>query len=451
LRDGKLIRWKSRDINDKHKCRTSSDSQPCLFGWQAIPRDAREVVICEGEIDSASWYQLGYPALSVPNGAQGHNWIADEYHNLDRFEKIYLSMDMDDAGQKAIPEIVDRLGRERVYIVTLPDEHKDANDLLVAGYADAKKLIENAQTLDPEEIRQPKHYLENLIDEFWSDEEIGYTTPWSNVGDNLRFRPGETIVLAGINKHGKSQLVGHISLHAMKVGEKICVASMEFKPVKWLKRLTRQASGVMKPAPEYIKAIAEWYQDKLVIFDVVGTAKVDRMINAFEYARYRYGTTTFIIDNLQKCGVKLTDDDEVKDFIDRLGDFAKEHDCTVFIVHHMRKGADESNQGKMGIKGSGAITDMVDTILIIWRDKKKELARHRANRDGEHFDDSASPDVYLYCEGQRNGESEPTLGLWFDKRSNQYLQSYRQKPYQYVDYSSLTNVVQIGKDDYDNY
>jgi twinkle protein len=209
---------------------------------------------------------------------------------------------------------------------------------------------------------------------------------------------------------------------------------MEFKPRKWLKRLTRQASALKKPAPDYIRAIHQWYHDKLWVFDVTGTAKVEKMLETFIYARKRYGVTTFVIDNLQKCGIAMSDDDVVKDFIDRLTDIAKEYDCTIFIVHHMRKGADESNQGKMGIKGSGAISDMTDTIIIWWRNKKKEASRAKAASNNEEFDETESPDCFMFCEGQRNGESEPTIGLWFDPTSNQYVEHYGKKPTQYVEF-----------------
>jgi twinkle protein len=62
-----------------------------LFGWQAIPDDARDVVICEGEIDALSWAAYGFPAMSVPYGGGGGDkqaWIESEYDRLERFERI---------------------------------------------------------------------------------------------------------------------------------------------------------------------------------------------------------------------------------------------------------------------------------------------------------------------------------------------------------------------------
>lgn len=445
MRDGELIRWKSRNINDKHKCMTSSDSEPCLFGWQAIPAQDRTVFICEGEIDAMSWFELGYPALSVPSGAQSLTWIESEFNHLERFDLVYLSMDMDEAGQKSIPEIIERLGRERVRVIDL-GAVKDANDLLTSGFDrfQVDAIVSRAKTVDPKELRRAKDFADEVVKEMLNPDDAGFFTPWDKVGSRLKFRPGEVIVLAGINKHGKSQGIGNISLDGIAQGEKFCIASMEFKPVKWIARLTRQAACIAQPAEGYIRAVHDWYGNNLFVFDVTGTAKTQKMLSVFRYAYKRYGVKRFVIDNLQKCGVPLDDNDKVKDFIDELTDFAKEFDATVFLVHHMRKGADESNTGKMGIKGSGAITDMVDTILIWWRNKEKENKKIQAQYDGAEFDESEEPDAVLYCEGQRNGEDEPKIRLWFDKKSNQFIENYNAKPKRYVQYSVVTNEARYG-------
>ena len=88
-------------------------AEPCLFGWQALDAGVRAVVLCEGEIDCMSYAQYGISALSVPfGGGKGakQQWIEFEYHNLDRFEEIFISMDVDDVGREAAREIASRLG-----------------------------------------------------------------------------------------------------------------------------------------------------------------------------------------------------------------------------------------------------------------------------------------------------------------------------------------------------
>jgi len=137
LRDGELIMLKYLKLDrpdGKKQIRVSPDSEPCLFGWQAIPDDARTISICEGEIDAMSLFQYGFPALSVPFGGGAgdkQRWIENEYDNLERFDRIYLNFDNDTEGEAGTLEVVKRLGAHRCWTVTSLE--KDANQLLIAG------------------------------------------------------------------------------------------------------------------------------------------------------------------------------------------------------------------------------------------------------------------------------------------------------------------------------
>jgi twinkle protein len=61
-------------------------------------------------------------------------WIEYEYHNLDRFDEIWLSLDNDEVGREAAKEIARRLGEHRCRMVELP--HKDINECLMAGMSE---------------------------------------------------------------------------------------------------------------------------------------------------------------------------------------------------------------------------------------------------------------------------------------------------------------------------
>jgi len=128
---GNVKHLKLEHIDGKKSMRLAKDCEPCLFGWQAIPDDARQVTIAEGELDAMSLWQYCRPALSVCNGAGSHTWIEQEYERLQRFDEIFICFDGDDAGRKGAAQVIERLGRERCRLVTLP--HKDANECLQLG------------------------------------------------------------------------------------------------------------------------------------------------------------------------------------------------------------------------------------------------------------------------------------------------------------------------------
>ncbi|MBR7538906.1 toprim domain-containing protein, partial [Mycobacterium tuberculosis] len=103
----------------KGKKRTwqSAGAEPCLFGWDLVPDSAKAVLIVEGELDAMSLYEYGIAALSVNQGAGNHQWIDSDFDRLERFPEIFLWFDNDEAGQKGVREVAQRLGLDRCRIV----------------------------------------------------------------------------------------------------------------------------------------------------------------------------------------------------------------------------------------------------------------------------------------------------------------------------------------------
>lgn len=415
MRDGEMVNFKLRHCVDKKRMMTFGGGEPCLWGWQAIPQDARSVVITEGEIDAMTVWQYGFPALSVFSGVANLGWIESDHDRLERFSDIVLCMDMDDAGQAAARKIAERLGIERCRIATLPK--KDANDCLKAGIAaaDVAKAIEGARYLDPDELRKAPDFLEGVIEHFYpsSDGPIGAMFPWLKTAGKLAIRPAELSIWTGLSGHGKSQLLGQVILHAAVQGERICVASMEIKPESLLSRMVRQMAAEAEPRIPVIKQCMEWLNGKMWVFNSVGTVTTDRVLEVFVYARKRYGITQFVIDSLMKCGIDEDDYVAQKAFVDRLCDFKNAHNVHVHLVAHSRKKMNEHEApGKMDVKGTGAITDLADNVYSVWRNKKKEAGEENA----------PAMDAVLACDKQRHGDWEGSVALWFDRASFQYLE-----------------------------
>jgi twinkle protein len=431
----------------KKKMRVTPNCEPCLFGWQGIPQNARSAVLVEGELDvmSLDQYGLGMAILSVPFGGGAgakQKWIEHEFDRLSVFDEIYLCLDNDEEGQAAVQELIERLGRYRCRVVQLP--FKDANECLQAGInvEQIKRCFENAQILDPDELKVASRYVNQVIDEFYpsSNQAIGYSLPWQKAAGKIYLRPSDLSIWTGINGHGKSQILGHVILNCMLQGAKVCIASLELKPKRLLMRLTRQASGLRQPSEQYIRAIHEWYDKHLWIFDLVGTAKAQRLLEVFQYARQRYGIDVFVIDSLMKCGISEDDYNAQKSLIEQLCDFKNIHDCHIHLVAHPRKQQDETKiPGKLDMKGTGSITDLADNCFSTWRNKLKEDEINRIGKQGPVPDSLLDKfDCLLACDKQRNGEWEGKLALWFHQDSFQYVENRHLRPQQMVSYSKVS-------------
>ncbi|MDD5513363.1 MAG: toprim domain-containing protein [Candidatus Omnitrophica bacterium] len=430
LRDGEPVmikRLKLKRVGGKKDIRPTSDNQePCLFGWQAVDERARVIVLTEGEIDAMSVKQMGVDALSIPfGGGKGQTWIENEYDRINRFDEIYICMDQDEPGQIAAAEIVERLGRHRCKILRL-GKHKDANEALLKGYDifDLQADLNKAETCDPHELRRLSDFHDDIMKEFYPDNEKqkGAVLPWKKVHDQVRLRLGDISVWAGINSHGKTLALSHVAVDLVSQGYRVCIASMEMSPADMGMKMYQQIGGVDKPTKTWAGKIQQFVHDGIWIFNVYGTAKTEKILQVFEYAFFRYGVKHFIVDSLAKCGINEDDYNRQKSFIDSLMEFAGKHHVHVHVVIHVRKGDDESKiPGKMDIKGTGSLTDMVDNVFIIWRNKKKESIMfgddeeaRQANRD--------KPDAFLKVDKQRKTGKEPTFALWFHPQSCQFIE-----------------------------
>ena len=175
-----------------------------------------------------------------------------------------------------------------------------------------------------------------------------------------------------------------------------------------------------------------WTDSGLWLYDQQGTADADTVIGMTRYCAKELGITHIFIDSLMKCVAGEDDYNGQKSFVDELTAVARDHACHIHLIHHLRKPANESQiPDKHDNKGSGAITDMVDNIFMIWRNKPKE---DDMKANGPNAKKAVEADTMLLCRKQRNGEEEPTIKLWFDKDAMQYVGEKGDQPMYFPNY-----------------
>jgi twinkle protein len=246
------------------------------------------------------------------------------------------------------------------------------------------------------------------------------TMLWEKAKDRIEFRPGEVSLWAGVNGHGKSMFLSQLGLDLCYQGERVMNASFEMTAPRQMQRMCRQAYGGDQPPVPFMSELHRWTDGRLWIYDHMGAIDWQKVVAVLRYARKNFGITQFVVDSLMKCVRGEDDYNGQKDFVNALCTFAQASGSHVHLVHHVRKGENETKApGKFDIRGASSITDLVDNVFIVWRNKRAE-----ADGSGDHT-------CVIACEKQRHGEFEGKLGFWFDKGSQQYLERVDAQPIRY--------------------
>jgi twinkle protein len=266
--------------------------------------------------------------------------------------------------------------------------------------------------------------------------------PWEKTKESFYYRPGEMTVYAGMNGHGKSQVTAQIAMSLMQQGEKVCMASFEMKPIETIRLMSRMYIGTNPFTEEYqneegfavldalFDKFGEWSNDKLWIYDQMGTTNVETVVGMTRYCGKELGITHVFIDSLMKVVGSEDDMNGQKQFVGELFSIAKDLQLHIHLIHHIRKPQNEAAlPDKYDLKGSGSISDQVDNIFTVWRNKGKEDDMRNAGKFGGK---SGEHDGILKCCKQRHyegsGDGEPAIGLWLHKDSAQFLGSATDSP-----------------------
>lgn len=445
-----------RDSNGKMQklVRSEAGSEYHLIGIPAIPADATELLICEGEIDAMSMAGLGFNAVSVPFGAkadgkngvmnQGNRWIENDYEWLEKFTDIKVLMDNDEAGKAAADTIVRRLGAERCAIVRLPEGIKDANELLLSPDHEPEAIIRDAKPQDPEKLARAADLRQAIYDEFFGDRHAteGFPLPWEMP---FHIRMGELSVFSGFAKHGKTVNLTHLVVDLCSRYDLRCgICSLEMAATKTLRNSIRQLTGRAAPKNEYgepdmalFNRAIEWLNEHFYIYDAVGVAKLEDILSVFTYCAKRYGVNLFIIDSLMRLSVSEDDFEAQKNIMNRLSLWARELNVHLFLVAHSKKPTDKQREesyipSQYDIKGSSAIPGIAHNVVVVFRNtlKERKINEARNKRNFKEVNELQKTYDAAFCvRNQREGQGErPLKLLWFDSEGSWQFRDKYEKP-----------------------
>lgn len=278
-------------------------------------------------------------------------------------------------------------------------------------------------------IRKAAEFSDDLEKSLFAPREFPrVVTGFEGMLGKFDLRESEMTVWAGPNGQGKSMVTTQVGLSLCEQNQRICIASIEMKPHKTLERMVCMAYGTNDPTPSQVREFMAWSDDRLWMYDHVGSVDPQEMIGAVRYAVMELGMQHFFVDNLQKCIANEDDYNGQKAFSDKLFAIAKDNPAHIHLVHHTRKVS--GTPSKNDVKGASSITDLVDNVVLVYKNMRKEdiMAGRVQVKESEWLDAQAEPDVSLDLVKQRDYPFEGCFGLWRSHNCPQFVETRGAQP-----------------------
>lgn len=385
-RQPSAIKWRST----QDKCFTQQGSARSFFGLNQLPKDIKELVICEGEMDVLALAAAGIPAVSVPNGAPmkisdrkvdpaddgKYAYVWESRELIESVERVIFCPDADEPGQALVEELARRIGRAKCWKVTLPE--KDANETLLKHGAEAlAEAVLAAKPLPLEGVYLPEDFEAQILSLYDDGVVTGASTGLETLDTLYTILPGQLSVVTGLPGSGKSELIDQICINiAMQKGWRFAIASFENPPHMHIAKLAEKVIG--KPffgnqrmsEDERDYALGFLNQHFVFLQSHDGApATVQSIIDRTKQAVMRMGVRGLIIDPYNYLQMDTeSEHTAISKMLTDIVLFCKSHELHAWFVAHPAKQLPDSGVPKgQHISGSAAWFAKADMGVTVHR------------------------------------------------------------------------------------
>jgi len=135
-------------------------------------------------------------------------------------------------------------------------------------------------------------------------------------------------------------------------------------------------TNVGYPADFSVKPLAQ----KIWVYDAVGNADIEDVLQVMLYAYQRFGVRQFVLDSLMRFSGLDGEGQDIwnaqKKFMDRLVDFARTYNVHLHLVAHSKKPNDRRGEAiiprRYDVMGSSYLTNLAFNVIVIWRNRAKQ-------------------------------------------------------------------------------
>ena len=336
-----------------------------------------------------------WPVVSLKNGASGAvKDVKENLEFLEKFDCVVISFDNDKPGKDAARRVARILRPGKAKVLTLPEDFKDANDVLKQGRQQAyvtawwaAKLYTPSGVLNISEYKDKYH---NRL----KKESIPY--PWQGLNDKIYgLRQGELVTLTGGTGLGKSSITRELE-HWLITKTKDNVGIMALEE-DW----RRTVDGIMSieaNARLYIDQVRERYskeqldeylnklysgtnEDRVWIHAHFGAHDLDEIFAKLRFMIIGCNCKWVVIDHLHMLVSSLAEGDErraIDNIMTRLRSLVEETGAGLILVSHLRRvSGDKGHENGITVslshlRGSQSIAQLSDCVIALERNQQAE-------------------------------------------------------------------------------
>lgn len=366
---------KHRKLEKKEFHQTGNTKAYELFGQDKFSAgSAPAVTITEGEEDALSAYEMfgsKFPVVSVGSSATAFKDCAAQFEYLNSFEKIYLSFDNDEPGQKAAQQVATLFPFNKVYVVKLT-RFKDANEYHVNNAEEEyRRVWWSAKRFVPENIVSSFSDFEKVFE--GKDKEAIATYPFKELQRMLRgIRVGETVLLKAQEGIGKTEIMGAIEYHVLKETDlNVGIIHLEEPIKRTLQRLanyeleqpvhlekTTNVETILKAVKDVTKR-----DNRIHFYKNFNSEDLNGVINSIRFLVSSCECRIVFLDHISRLvsGTLESDERKALDFIStRLAQLAEELQFALIMITHV------NDDGKT--RGSRNISKEAYAVVNLERD-----------------------------------------------------------------------------------
>ena len=369
-----------------------------LFGQQLCQEGGKYITLTEGECDAMASYQLmgsQWPVVSVKNGAEGAvRDVKDNLEFLESYGTVIINFDNDKVGREAAKKVARLLKPAKAKILQLPEQFKDANEMLKLGqhkaYVSAwwaSKIYTPSGVLNVSEERANYKKREKK-------ESVPY--PWNGLNAKLEgLRQGELVTLTGGTGLGKSSITREIEHWLIsKTNDNVGIIALE---EDW-RRTIDGILSIEANAKLHIDSVRNGYTEKELdsFYDIMydgdnknrvwihahfGMNDLDSIFSKLRFMIVGCGCKWVVVDHLHmlvSCSVEGDERRTIDNIMHRFRTLVEETGAGLILVSHLRR-IDGNRGHENGIatglshlRGSQSIAQLSDCVLSLERNQQSE-------------------------------------------------------------------------------